>query len=55
MVYASLIVTAMALFAAVAASAFAWAVAAGQFRRLDEAAASVFWDEEPPEVPRDRT
>lgn len=46
MFYAYLIVTAMAVFAAVAAGAFAWSVVAGQFRGLDEAAMSIFWDEE---------
>lgn len=46
MFYATLIVTAMALFASVAAAAFAWSVAGGQFRNLDEAARSIFWDDD---------
>lgn len=46
MLYAYLIVTAMAVFASVAAAAFAWAVVAGQFRWLDDAAMSIFWDED---------
>lgn len=53
MLYAYLIVTAMAVFASVAASAFAWSVVAGQFRNLDAAAMSIFWDEDhTSEVPR---
>ncbi len=46
MFYAWLIVTAMAIFLAAAASAFAWSAFTGQFRNLDEAAESIFWDEE---------
>lgn len=53
MLYAYLIVTAMAVFASVAAVAFAWSVVAGQFRDLDAAATSIFWDEDATaEVPR---
>lgn len=46
MLYAYLIVTAMAVFASVAAAAFGWSVVAGQFRQLDDAARSIFWDED---------
>lgn len=45
MIYASLIVTSMGVFAAVAAGAFAWSVVSGQFGDTDRAAASIFWDE----------
>lgn len=45
MVFAYLIVSAMALFAATAAAAFGWAVAHGQFRDTARAAESIFWDE----------
>ena len=45
MLYAALIVSAMALFAATAATAFAWAVASGQFGSPEQAAESIFWDE----------
>jgi cbb3-type cytochrome oxidase maturation protein len=43
--FAILVVFAMAVFATSAAVAFAWAVSAGQFRDLSDAAASIFWDE----------
>ena len=46
--YAYLIVTAMAVFAATAAAAFAWAGATGQFRDLARGAQSIFWDDDPP-------
>lgn len=46
MIYAYLIVTAMAVFASAAASAFAWAVVAGQFQELERGAKSIFWDDE---------
>ena len=46
MFYAGLIVTAMGLFAATAAMAFAWAASHGQFARLNEGASSIFWDDE---------
>lgn len=49
MLYAYLIVTAMALFAATAAGAFAWAVASRQFQDSERAARSIFWDEDPQE------
>lgn len=52
MIYAILIVFAMALFASTAAAAFAWAVANGQFRDSERAARSIFWDEAPREVHR---
>jgi cbb3-type cytochrome oxidase maturation protein len=44
-IFAFLVVTAIAVFATTAAVAFAWAVVHGQFRDLSEAAASIFWDE----------
>lgn len=50
MLYAYLIVTAMAVFASVAAGTFAWSVVAGQFRELDAGARSIFWDEPTDEV-----
>lgn len=46
MLYAYLIVSAMAVFASAAAAAFAWAVASGQFRDPSRGAASIFWDED---------
>lgn len=52
MIYAILIVFAMALFASTAAAAFAWAVADGQFRNSAQAARSIFWDDDPEEVRR---
>jgi len=53
MLYAYLMVTAMAVFASVAAAAFAWSVVARQFHDLDAAATSIFWDDDAePEVPR---
>lgn len=52
MIYAILIVSAMAVFASTAAAAFAWAVADGQFRDGARAARSIFWDETPGEVDR---
>ena len=45
MLYAYLVVFAMAVFASSAAAAFAWAVASGQFRDSARAAESIFWDE----------
>lgn len=54
MIYAILIVFAMALFASTAAAAFAWAVANGQFRNSDRAARSIFWDDRPEEVSHGR-
>lgn len=52
MVYTSLIVTSMGLFAACAAGAFAWSVLTGQFADLHRASTSIFWDEpQDPEVP----
>jgi cbb3-type cytochrome oxidase maturation protein len=46
-VFAYLIVSAMAVLAATAAVAFAWAAADGQFRHLSRAASSIFWDDAP--------
>ena len=46
MLFALFVVFAMAVFATSAAVAFAWAVAHGQFRDLQAAAASIFWDEQ---------
>lgn len=46
MIYTAIIVTSMALFATAVATAFAWAVASGQFRDSAQAAASIFWDED---------
>ena len=45
MLYAYMIVSAMAVFASAAAAAFAWAVANGQFRDPSRGASSIFWDE----------